>query len=74
MKIGICLEKAGAPIFRCAYDAERKEQVADFAKLALEEFHKRHPDLLFDDDVTLKWVSLGDDDFWPLQGGDDAWP
>lgn len=57
MQICLKFQKGGETLYSAEYDTEYQDiTLADFARMAHEEFAKKRPDIsLFQDDVLLKW-------------------
>lgn len=56
MKIQKRIEKGGKVIHVAEFEMESGMTLAEFAKLAYEDFAKNHPDIdLLDEDVWVKW-------------------
>ncbi len=56
MRIEMRVERNGRSNFRAEYYAEVGLSFAEYAKMALKEFHRQHPEVsLLDDDVWLKF-------------------
>ena len=59
MRIELRVDRNGETIFRAGCDTERGSSFAEFSKLALREFDRRHPEVsLLDDGVWLKFDSV----------------
>ena len=59
MRIELRVDRNGQTIFRAECDTERGGSFAEFSKLALREFDRRHPEVsLLDDGVWLKFDSV----------------
>ena len=59
MRIELRVQRNGQTIFRAGCDTERGSSFAEFSKLALREFDRRHPEVsLLDDGVWLKFDSV----------------
>lgn len=56
MKIQKRIEKAGKVVHVAEFDTDSGMTIAEFAKVAYEDFAKKHPEIdLMDDDVWAKW-------------------
>jgi hypothetical protein len=58
MRIEFQVRKAGQVIYRMDFPNDDPWQFDEFSKVALADFHLKHPSVsLLDDDVEMRWVN-----------------